>query len=368
MRVVARVDAGALVHNLAVARHAAAGSRVFAVVKADAYGHGLAAAAAAFAAADGLAVACVAEAAELRAVGVAAPVLVLEGAADGRELETARRLGLELAVHAAWQLELLERDGARGLARLWIKFDTGMHRLGFAPARAPQIAARLAALGASAPGVMTHLACADAAENGATARQLAVFSEVRALFVGPASAANSAGLLAHPASRCDWVRPGLMLYGVSPFPGRSGPELGLRPAMNLSAAVLAIQNVAVGEGVGYGFDWRASRPSRIGIVSAGYGDGYPWRAAAAGCALIRGRRVPLAGRVSMDMLGLDLTEVPEAAVGEEVTLWGDGLPVEEVARAAGTSPYELICSVTRRVPRAYAAPGGVSANAAEAAG
>lgn len=366
MRVIARVDADALAHNLAVARRAAGASRVFAVVKADAYGHGLSAAAAAFAGADGLAVACVEEAAALRAAGIAAPVLVLEGAADAGELDVARRHGLELAVHAGWQLELLERGGARDLGRLWAKFDTGMHRLGFAPAAAPGVAARLAALGAAAPGVMTHLACADEPDDEETARQLAAFAGVRALFAGPASVANSAGLLAHPASRCDWVRPGLMLYGVSPFPGRCGSELGLRPAMSLSAALLAIQDVGAGDGVGYGFDWRARRPSRIGIVSAGYGDGYPWRAAAGGSALVRGRRAPLAGRVSMDMLGLDLTEVPEAAVGDEVTLWGADLPVEEVARAAGTSPYELVCSVTRRVPRAYAGAG--VAPAAEAAG
>lgn len=357
MRVVARVDVAALAHNLEVARRAAAGASVFAVVKADAYGHGLHAAVEALAAADGFAVACVEEGAELRGAGVAAPVLVLEGAADGGELATARRLGLELVVHADWQLALLEHDGVRGLANLWVKFDTGMHRLGFPPAAAPRVAARLAALGITAPGVMSHLACADDADSDETARQLAVFDTIRTQFAGPASMANSAGLLAHPASHFEWVRPGIMLYGVSPFPGRTGPDLGLRPAMTLSAVLVAIQEVAAGEGVGYGFDWRAERASRIGMVSAGYGDGYPWRAAAAAHAVVRGQRAPLAGRVSMDLLGIDVTDVADAAVGDEVILWGTDLPVEEIARAAGTSPYELVCSVTRRVRRVAAGPG-----------
>lgn len=355
MRVVARVDAAALVHNLTLARERAPDSRVFAVVKADAYGHGLVEAAAAFSAADGLAVACVEEAVELREAGVDAPVLVLEGVGDREELRAARTHGLDVVVHADWQLDLLKRDSLRGLGRFWVKFDTGMHRLGFALSQARAVAASLAELGRQRPGVMSHLACADEPERPETGRQLAAFDRVRVQFGGPASLANSAGVLAHPDTHFDWVRPGLMLYGVSPFPGRNGSDLGLRPAMTLTARVLSVQSAAVGDGVGYGFDWRAGRPSRIAIVSIGYGDGYPWRAAGSAVALVRGRRAPLAGRVSMDMLALDVTDVSGVEPGDPVTLWGDGLPVEEVAAAAGTSPYEIVCSVTRRVPRRHTA-------------
>jgi len=358
MRVTAQIDAGALAHNLALARRTAPGSRVLAVVKADAYGHGLPDAARALAGADGFAVACVEEAAELRESGVAAPVLVLEGAAGGAELRVARRYGFELVVHASWQLDLLERDGGRGLGRLWVKFDTGMHRLGFAPDQARTVRARCDAAGIAEPGLMSHLACADEPASPETARQLEVFGGLRSYFKGPASLANSAGVLAHPDTHLDCVRPGLMLYGVSPFPGRGAAELGLRPAMTLTARVLAVQSAAAGDGVGYGFDWRAPRDSRIAIVSVGYGDGYPWRAAPGAQAVIRGRRAPLAGRVSMDMLGVDVTDLPDVGPGDAVTLWGAGLPVEEVARAAGTSPYEIVCSVTRRVPRQVCALAG----------
>ncbi len=353
MRVAARIDVAALAHNLELARRAAPNSHVFAVIKADAYGHGLLDAARAFTQADAFAVACVEEAVELRAAGIDQPLLVLEGAGSEEELAAARAYALEVVVHTEWQLEMLERCGVNGLRRAWAKFDTGMHRLGFAPEQARDVSSRLVAAGLAEPGVLSHLACADEPESDVTARQVAVFESFRGLFRGPASIANSAGVLAHPATHCDWVRPGLMLYGVSPFAGQSGPALGLRPAMTLVARILAIRSVPAGEGVGYGFDWKAPRESRIGIVSIGYGDGYPWRAAAAGLALVAGQRAALAGRVSMDMLGVDLTELPQVREGDPVILWGRGLAVERVAEAAGTSPYELVCSVTRRVPRSY---------------
>lgn len=355
-RVSAEIDAAALTHNLGVARSRAPASRVYAIVKADAYGHGLIPAARVFAAAgaDGFGVACVEEALELRESGIRRRILVLEGAVEPRELELARAAELELVVHADWQLEMLERDGAGRLGRLWLKFDTGMHRLGFPAAEARAVRARLDSLPIAEPGLMSHLACADEPEREETARQLAVFEELRKLFPGPASLANGAGVFAHPASHYDWVRPGLVLYGVSPFPGRDARALGLRPAMRFASRLIAVHEIAAGEEVGYGGDWRAGRPSRIGTVSAGYGDGYPWRAARGGVALVRGRRAPLAGRVSMDMLAIDLTDLPEVRVHDPVTLWGDALAVEEVARVVGTSAYELVCSVTRRVPRAYA--------------
>lgn len=353
-RVVATINSAALAHNLEVVRGRISGtrSRVYAVVKADAYGHGLDNTVAAFAGVDAFAVACMDEAAELRAVDPRLDILVLEGIFDGQELAAAKAGNLEIVVHAEWQLRLLECDGAGGLRRIWAKFDSGMHRLGFPPEKAGEVRKRLSALGIETPGVMSHLACADEPQRDDTARQMAVFSTVREQFPdSPASLANSAGVLLHPDSHLDWVRPGLMLYGVSPLSGKNGEDFGLRPAMTLSARLLSIQDVAAGDSVGYGATWQAPRDCRIGIVSIGYGDGYPWRAAATGEALVRGGRVPLAGRVSMDMLGVDLSASPTASVGDEVTLWGEGLPVEEVARAVGTSAYELVCRVSRRVPR-----------------
>lgn len=352
MRVVATIDQAALAHNLELVRRKAPASRVYAVVKADAYGHGLNNLGNAFDAADALAVACLDEAEEARELSSQRRILILEGVFDGAELAQARARGYELVVHADWQLEILERDGARGLDTLWVKFDTGMHRLGFPPAAAARVRSRVAALGIECPGLMTHFACADEPERDDTERQMAAFAAIREHFPGSlTSCANSAGVLLHPDTHGDWVRPGLMLYGVSPIPGVDGASLGLKPAMTLSARLLAIQDVAAGETVGYGATWRAERACRIGIVSIGYGDGYPWRGAAVGEVSIDGRRAPLAGRVSMDMLGVDLDGLPDARIGDEVVLWGEGLPVEQVARAVGTSPYEMVCRVSRRVPR-----------------
>lgn len=354
-RVSAEVDAAALAHNLAVVRRHAPASGVFAIVKADAYGHDLAPAAQVLerAGADGFGVACVEEALVLREAGIRHRILVLEGPTTTAELIAARRARLELVVHADWQLRMLECEGIQGIGRLWVKFDTGMHRLGFSPARAAELRRRFDALGVD-PALMSHLACADEPEREENAGQMDVFEGLRAIFPGPTTLANSAGVLLLPASHHDWVRPGLMLYGVSPRLERNAAEFGLLPAMTLKSRVLTVQSVAPGEGVGYGERWHAQRASRVAIVSIGYGDGYPWRAARGASALLRGRRVPLAGRVSMDMLGLDVTDMPEVIPGDEVVLWGKGLPVEEVARAADTIPYELICNVTRRVPRIYA--------------
>lgn len=354
-RVSAEVNSAALAHNLNVVRRLAPASRVFAIVKADAYGHDLVPAARALdkAGADGFGVACAEEALALREAGIRSHLLVLEGVNTSAELQASCHAGLELVVHADWQLDMLELDGAKGLKRLWIKFDTGMHRLGFAPRRAAELRRRFDALGIE-PALMSHLACADEPEREENAQQLEAFKSLREVFPGPASLANSAGVLALPDSHFDWVRPGLMLFGVSPQFDRDGAELGLRPAMTLKAHVLSVQDVAVGEGVGYGETWHAQRPSRVANVSIGYGDGYPWRGAQGASAVVRGQRVPLVGRVSMDMLGVDVTEVAEVAPGDEVVLWGEALPVESVARAAGTIPYELVCDVTRRVPRIYA--------------
>jgi alanine racemase len=234
---------------------------------------------------------------------------------------------------------------------VWIKVDTGMNRLGF---RVEQFAAACERLGrvpnvVPRPTLVTHLACADEVGDARTAAQLRAFGEVTAGRVGARSIANSAGLFAWPESRADWVRPGVALYGVSPFPEQTGRELGLRPAMTLRTAVIAVKDVAAGETVGYGGSWRAARPTRMAVVAAGYGDGYPRAAVSGTPVLVEGQRAPLIGRVSMDMLTVDVTGLPRVSPGDEVVLWGEGLPVEEIAGYAGTIPYELICGVSQRV-------------------
>jgi alanine racemase len=254
-------------------------------------------------------------------------------------------------VHSFEQIELLE--GLAGSARItaWIKVDTGMNRLGF---RVEEFAAAHARLGcnprvAADPTLATHLASADDTRDEKTPVQLRAFGEVTAGLAGARSIANSAAILAWPETRDDWVRPGLMLYGVSPFAAGCGRDLGLQPAMMLGTEVIAVKSVKAGETVGYGGEWRAARDTRIAVVAAGYGDGYPRNVASGTPVMVKGRRAPLAGRVSMDMLTVDVTALPDVAPGDPVVLWGDGVPVEEIARHAGTIPYELICGVSERV-------------------
>ncbi|ROR35172.1 alanine racemase [Inmirania thermothiophila] len=350
------VDLAAVRHNLARARAAAGPARVLAVVKADAYGHGAVAVARALAGlADGFAVAVVEEAVALREAGLGGPILVLEGFADGEDLEAAARLDLWLALHDAGQVVRLARAALPRPVGVWLKVDTGMHRLGVAPQEAAALWRRLAGLAqvAGVPVLMTHLACADDPADPATARQLACFAEATAGLEAPRSIANSAGLLGFAAARGDWVRPGIMLYGVSPFTDADPARWGLRPAMTLESRLLAVRDHAAGEPVGYGGTWRARRPTRLGVVAIGYGDGYPRHAPNGTPVWVAGRRVPLVGRVSMDMLTVDLTEHPAARPGDRVVLWGPELPVDEVAACAGTIGYELLCRVTGRPPRRW---------------
>lgn len=350
----ARIDGAALRANLRVVRARAPGRRVMAVVKANAYGHGLVPTAQQLADADGLAVARLEEAVVLRAAGLAGRILLLEGVFDAVQLLEAERLGLEWVVHQEEQLALLERAASQSCPPLWLKVDTGMNRLGFRPEQFRAAWQRLQAL-RPAPArlrVLTHLANADEPDGQGTAEQLARLAPLVADLAVELSIANSAALLATPATHADWVRPGLALYGVSPFPGRLGAELGLRPAMTLESAVIALRSVPVGERVGYGGTWRAARSSRVAIVAAGYGDGLPRSLPSGAPVLIGGGRAPLIGRVSMDMIAVDITDLPPVCVGDPVELWGPGLPVEEVASAAGTIPYELLCAVSQRVPLA----------------
>lgn len=345
------MDTAALKHNLSRVRELAPGSRVLAVIKANAYGHGLVAVAQALEAADGFAVARIEEALALRESGSRARIVILEGFRDAEELAAAARHGFEPFVHQDWQLALLESFRGPQILRVWLKIDTGMHRLGFAPGEAASAAARLAACRAVAsPAVLaTHLAEAEHTGGEGTRVQLEIFAAATAGLAGERSIANSAGLIAWPEARGDWVRPGIMLYGISPFPDRTGEALGLRPAMTFETRIISLKDVAAGERVGYGGTWTAPRASRIAVAAVGYGDGYP-RAASNGTPVsVAGHAAAVAGRPSMDMLTIDVTGLPRVSVGDRVELWGRELPVERVATACGTIAYELTCRVGRRV-------------------
>jgi len=349
---VAEIDTAALRHNLGVVREMAPRSRVVGVVKADGYGHGIGTVAGALATADVLAVATIDEGRAVRESGWGGRLLLLEGFASGEEYDAARSLAAEFVVHEPGQLALLEARGAPG-ELAWLKLDTGMHRLGFPPADAAALRARLVELtGASPPVLMTHFACADDPASPMTGGQLENFAAAVRGLDGDRSLANSAALINFPEARAELVRPGILLYGVSPVPGKTGADHGLRPVMTLRCPLLAINQVRAGDTLGYGARYRCPEDMPVGVAAIGYGDGYPWTAADGTPVLVNGRRARLAGRVSMDMITVDLRGHEDARVGDTVTLWGDGLPVEEVAAHAGLIPYQLVCGVTGRVRRA----------------
>ncbi len=345
------VDGAALQRNLQRVRAIAPRSKVLAVVKANAYGHGIVPTAVALAGADGFAVARLEEGMALRAAGLTQRILLLEGVFSPSQLAQAADHGFDIMVHGREQIAMLESWRDRRVFGTWCKIDTGMNRLGFRPGEAAAALARLTACAAVAKPLtlVTHLANADDRDDATTREQIGLFSRLTDGVPGTRSIANSAGILGCEAARSGWVRPGLMLYGVSPFPDGDGAALGLEPAMSLVTEVIAVKDIDAGERVGYGGAWRAPRPTRLAIAAAGYGDGYPRNTASGAPVLVNGARASLAGRVSMDMIAVDVTDLPPVAVGDPVMLWGPGVPVEEVARAAGTIPYELICGVSQRV-------------------
>jgi alanine racemase len=354
----ALIDSAALRHNLGTIRAYAPGSKVMAVIKANAYGHGLVSTALALADADAFAVARLEEGIALRSAGVSAPIVLLEGVFSAEQLAEAAHHRFELVVHDPLQIKLLEahRDARRFV--IWIKMDTGMNRLGFRPEAFGPALARLRAL--TVPPLelraMTHLARADERSEPMTLAQIDKFEATLAAN-GSAGAhrlatsiGNSAGTLAHPRAHGDWVRPGLALYGVSPFADATAAKHGLRPVMTLETTVLTVRDVKRGETVGYAGTWRAERDSSIAILAAGYGDGLPRHLANGAPVLVGGSRYPLVGRVSMDMIAVDVTGAPKVAAGNKAIIWGAGLPIEEVATHADTIPYEFLCGVSQRVP------------------
>ncbi|HEX9802431.1 MAG TPA: alanine racemase [Gammaproteobacteria bacterium] len=344
------IDLGALRHNLQRVRQAAPGCRVMAAIKANGYGHGLVRVANALEESDSFGVACIDEALELRAAGVTAPIILLEGFFHPDEIPLVEQHRLELLLHHPAQIAALEQATIHKPIRVWLKVDTGMHRLGVPPEETSSLWQRLERHPGLHPlGQMTHLACADEPDHPATAVQLELFRRATASLPGERAIANSAGILGWPETHAEWVRPGIMLYGVSPFVGGRAAEHGLKPVMTLSSELIAVNRLSEGDTVGYGATWRCPEAMTIGVVAVGYGDGYPRHAVTGTPVLVNGRRVPLIGRVSMDMLCVDLRSQSDAQIGDPVVLWGDGLPVEEVAEASGTIAYELLCSVTERV-------------------
>lgn len=344
------LDLPALNHNLARVRQLAPGRRIMAVIKANAYGHGMVKAAKALQDADAFAVACLDEAVILREAGVSQPLVLLEGFFGTAELPLLAQHRLITVVHHEEQLAMLERSQLGAPLSVWIKVDSGMHRLGLAPDKLAETWRRINARAAlQVMGFMTHLANADYRNDPLTLQQVSRFNQAVEPYPGQRSIANSAAVLTWPQTHGDWVRPGIMLYGVSPFADSVGENHGLKPAMSLHSQLMAVNHFKRGDRIGYGGEWECPEDMPVGVVAIGYGDGYPRHAKAGTPVMVNDKRVPLIGRVSMDMICVDLRSQPQAHSGDPVCLWGAGLPVEEVARYAGTIPYELLCRVTSRV-------------------
>lgn len=362
----ALVRLGALAHNLDVIRHAAPEAKVMAVVKANAYGHGLVPVAQHLAAVDAFAVARFGEAQLLRDAGIDKPCVLLEGIWDRAQLDAAAESAFDVVVHSDEQLRLLrEHRGAPVVA--WLKFDSGMGRLGFDVADAAALIETLSCMPAVGElRLMTHMACADEIDNEMTARQLDRFREVATGFEGDVSIANTPAALAWPGTARDaaglgfrgscWIRPGISLFGISPFADRTGADLGLEPVMTFEARLIAVKPLRAGATVGYQARYRAPADTTLGIIAAGYGDGYTRHFRDGTPVLVNGRRVPLIGNVSMDMIAVDLGTDATDAIGDVATLWGPELPVEEVAPWADAIPYELVCGIMNREESEVAVP------------
>jgi len=350
----ARIDLQALQHNLGRARQAAPRSRVVAIIKANAYGHGLTPAAQALREADAFGVACLEEAVALREAGFDQRIVLLEGLFSADDIGLINGYRLDTVVHHPAQLDLLQDARLTRPLDVWLKIDSGMHRLGFAPGEAAAASARIAAVPQVATlRYMTHFACADEPDNERTPQQARVFSESLQSLAGERSLANSAAILGWPETHAEWVRPGIMLYGGSPLAGHTAEQLDLQPVMTLGTRLIAVSRHRRGEAIGYGGTWVCPEDMPVGVAAIGYGDGYPRHAPNGMPVLVNGARAALAGRVSMDMICIDLRAHPDAQVGDEVILWGRDLPVDEIAALAGTISYELLCGVSRRVHFEY---------------
>jgi alanine racemase len=347
----ATIHLGALRRNLARVRELAGGARVMAVVKADGYGHGLERVARALRDADAFGVAAIGDGLRLRAAGVTNRIVVLSGPDEPADLAELRRLDLDAVIHHQTQVDWLAADRGTRPLRIWLKIDTGMHRLGFAPEATAEVHARLRALAGVDPDIvlMTHFAASDEFDGSLTSQQIARFSTVVANLPGSQSLANSAAVLGWPAAHGQWVRAGGILYGLSVIEGKTGADLGFEPAMTLSTKLIAVNRIKRGERIGYAASYECPEDMPIGVAAIGYGDGYPRSAPSGTPVLVKGARAGIVGRVSMDLVTIDLRGVADARVGDRVILWGGELPVENIAAHAGTISYDLTCGMTRRV-------------------
>jgi alanine racemase len=344
----AHIDLSALERNLHVVRRLSS-ARIMAVVKANAYGHGLLRSAEALQAADGFALLDIADAVRLREAGYKQTMLLLEGVFKRQDFTLLAEYDIATVLHNPQQLAMLDAFPRRGGLSVWLKVNTGMNRLGFAVDAVPAVMSQLKQHPATRDvTLMTHFANADMAQGVAV--ELDKFNTLAADYKVPRSLANSAALLRYPGTHGDWVRPGIMLYGSSPFAETSAADLGLRAVMTLTSEIISTREIKSGEQVSYGGLFRADRNMRIGVVACGYADGYPRHAPTGTPILVEGQRTRTLGRVTMDMLCVDLSALPGADVGSRVTLWGEGMPVDEVAQAAGTISYELLCALAARVP------------------
>lgn len=351
--VVATVSQAALRHNLQQVRRCAPRAKVMAMVKANAYGHGLTTVASALREADALGVASIEEALLIRKIGVDTDIVLIEGIFREEELPLLQTHRLTQVVHHWPQIQALQhyRGTLREPFNVWLKINTGMNRLGFALQEVHEAYRVLSSLPqVNVIGMMTHFSHADDPDSEETALQIMRFNETVKALPGQRCLANSAAILANPEAHADWVRPGLMLYGASPFQTTTASAYNLLPVMTLRSEIIAIRELSCGERVGYSGTWEnGAQHCKVGIVAMGYGDGYPWHAKNGTPILVAQQRTQTVGRISMDMLAVDLTTIGPVKIGDPVVLWGEGLPIEEVAKHAGTIPYELFCRFTERV-------------------
>lgn len=355
---IATIDLGALRHNLSIVKRFSPQSRILAVIKANAYGHGLLPIAKALLGVDGFAVSCLAEALALREI-TEQRIVVLQGFHSGDEIEAFSKYSIDPVIHQQWQLDaVLQNESLQKSLNIWVKLDTGMHRLGLnADELETGLLDSLSVL-QKHPQVndvhlMTHMACADNRADKFTNQQIERFKRLIYQTSLPCSIANSATLVGWDDTRLEWSRPGIMLYGVNPFDNGIGEDLDLKPVMTLRTRLIAIKNCQSGDAVGYGGQWVCPKATTIGVAAIGYGDGYPRHAVNGTPVLVNGQRCSIVGRVSMDMITIDMTNAAHASIGDEVVLWGEGLPIEKIAECSSTIAYELLCGVYGRVNYMY---------------
>jgi len=351
-----RISRSAFKHNLRRVRALAPDSRVMAVVKCDGYGHGLVEAARSLRTPDAFAVESVEEGVRLRETGFRQPVVLLSGFHDPAELDTIAFRRFSPVIHHQWQIDAIDKEHMSFVLGIWVKVDTGMHRIGFEPGEVADVLDTLEGMSdVRIEGLMSHLANADDIADPATRKQYQVLVETMAAARRsyPLSLANSPGVLEWPVTHREWVRPGMMLYGCSPVPGRSEADYDLRPVMTLESQIIAIKTVPAGDAIGYGGTWTCTEDTRVGVLMCGYGDGYPRHAPNGTPVWVKDQTTQLLGRVSMDLMTIDLSGLDDVEVGDWVELWGRNVPASVVAAHAGTIPYELVTRVTRRVPRVY---------------